>query len=396
MESAINLQSVLIADLIGAFILVVLLVTRGWSLPTRKEESRIMVVLIVASLFNCGVDLAVFAFDGKPGAICFLIELLGNTYLFLYALIIGVGLIYVVLKHIDHETRGMHMVIYWSMCVTGAVLLLINFVFPAVFEIDENNSYIRGPCYLMFVILGFGLCFYGVIYYIVNKIKTPTLRYFPVYEFIAPVLFGNFIQMKNYGISLLPVSFAISFAAIVISLQNECIYVDKLTGVYNRYELDKVLKVRQFRRKEKIAMLMFDLNDFKTINDKYSHDEGDKALIAFAECLMQVVGNKGIVIRFAGDEFFIFIRKADNVDLEDYKKRVYAKLDEYNANSGKPYKLVTAIGSKIFDLNRDNGNDLLKQVDKLMYADKAEYYKTHDRRKKPTTAAAKTTSEKPA
>lgn len=374
MESAINLESVYITDLVGVFILVLLLVTQGWKVPTRKTESRILLGLIISSIVNCLVDLMVFALDGKPGNQHYTALMLGNTYLYLYMMIIGIGIIYFVVKHIDHKTQGIHIILFWILLVIEAGLLIVNFFEPIVFRIDEYNRYQRGYYYILFVILAYVMMLYGCLYYFVNKFRIPTLRYFPVYQFILPILIGNSVQMLHYGISLIPLSFVISFMFMASSLQNEYIRLDKLTGVYNRFELDKSLMVRKFRYKETIAVIMLNLNDFKTINQKFSHDEGDRALIDFANILTDTVGNEGIVVRFSGDEFCIFIRKANRINLNEYKNRLRAKIDIYNQTSGKPYKLSAAIGGKFFDLSHDNGDDLLRQVDALMRVDKAQYY----------------------
>lgn len=374
MESAINLESIYVTDLVGVVILLFVLVTKSWNLPARKDESRILVGVIIASVINCLVDLMVFICDGKPGNVHYLILLIGNTYLYFYTLIVGIGLIYIVVKHIDQKTQGVHMLLYWVLCFIEAGLLVVNFFYPLVFDIDSNNRYQRGDYYIAFVVIGFILILYGYLYYLINKIRTPMLRYFPVYEFLAPILLGNIVQMKHYGIALIPISFALAFSAMVTALQNECIYIDKLTGVYNRFELDKNLKVHRFKRKETIALLMLDLNDFKSINVKYSHDEGDKALIDFTQLLVRTVGKSGIVIRFAGDEFCIFIRKASKINLSEFKELIRAKIDVYNQMSGKPYVLSAAIGAKLFDLSHDNGDDLIRQVEALMRIDKAEYY----------------------
>ena len=302
METAINMQSVYVTDLVGIAILVIIMVTRGWSLPGRKTESRLMMALLAISMFNCVADIYVFQCDGMPGRGYHTILMIGDTYLYMYNLFVGIGIIYLILMHIDRKTKGLHMILFWVLSVIEMVLLIVNLFEPIVFEIDSSNTYHRGDYYILFVILGFVLVFYGYTYYMIAKLRNPSLRYFPVMEFLAPVLIGNIVQMKIYGISLLPISFALAFAAITIALQNECIYIDKLTGVYNRYELDKILKRRHYRRNEKLIAMMLDLNDFKSINDTYSHEEGDQALITFAKALMEVIGSEGLVIRFAGDD----------------------------------------------------------------------------------------------
>ena len=381
MGSAINLQSVYITDMVGVGMLLLLLFTKGWKLPTRKDESTIMMALIGMSIFNCLVDMVVFAFDGKPGAEYYFILMSGNTYLYLYNMIIGIGIIFMIVKHIDHKTTGLHMFFFWMLCIIEAALLIANFFQPLVFDLDEKNVYHRGPLYMLFFIIGFVLTLYGYAYYLVSKLRNPTLRYFPVIQFLLPILIGNLVQMKFYGISLLPLSFAVAFCAIAISLQNECIYVDKLTGVYNRYELDKLVEDNRLKRKGNIAAMMLDLNDFKSINDNYSHEEGDKALVAFANILIEVIGVEGIIVRFAGDEFIVIMPKFKEENLDGWKKRITDRLDEYNKSSGKPYKLSAAIGGKVFKPGDADFDKVVNQIDALMYEDKELFYGTQERRR---------------
>lgn len=381
MVLAVNLQSICVTDLVAVAILLIILLTRGWRLPARKEESRIMVTLISLSIVNCLTDLVVTICDGRAGRLCHTVSYLGNTYLYIYSLVVGIGIIHMVVMHIDRKTTGLHMIFFWMLCIIEVALLILNFFIPVVFTVSENNVYERGRYYMIFVIIGFVLILYGYAYYLLAKLQNPSLRYFPVIEFLMPIFLGNIIQMWIYGISILPVSFAIAFAGITISLQNECIYVDKLTGVYNRYELDRILKSRSLKRSGKVAAMMLDLNGFKAINDNYSHEEGDIALVNFARILSRAIASDGIVIRFAGDEFIIILHRAKDIDLEAYKAKLQAKVDEYNQTSGKPYALSTAIGGKIFDVNRENVNDLVTGIDVLMYEDKEKYYETHEKKR---------------
>ena len=381
MESVINLPAVLAADLIGAAILAIILVTRGWNLPGRKGESRIMLLMLLASILNCAVDIIVAFADGRPGGFYHVLLLAGNFYLYLYNMIVGICLINMIVKHIDSKTSVMHMVFFWVLCIIEASLLVINFFWPIVFEVDSNNFYHRGTFYYLFVIIGFTLILYGYIYYFISKIKNPSLRYFPVIEFLMPILLGTIIQMCVYGLSLLPATFAVAFAGVVIAFQNECIYIDKLTGVYNRFELDKELKRLQSGRKEKIVAYMLDLNGFKSINDNYSHEEGDQALIAFANILVDVFGSVGTVIRFAGDEFVVLVRKAKESDIEVYKKKTIDAVEKYNESSGKPYKLSAAVGGKVFDFKNEDTQDLVVVIDTLMYKDKNDFYKENERKR---------------
>lgn len=376
----INLHAVLIADFLGIAILLIILVTRGWNLPGRKEESRMMLFMLLMSVANCFVDQIVTYCDGRVGEYGIFYHVFlwaGNTFLFLYNVFVGIFLVRMVVKHLDRKFSPKRFIVFWVACAVEVILLIVNFFTPIVFMIDSNNEYHRGEVFYFFIVVGLMLNLFSLVYYFAGKITNPSLRYFPVFEFFLPLLLGTIVQSFIYGISLLPSCFAVSFAGIVISLQNECIYIDKLTGVYNRFEMDRELIRLQKKHKDKIVAYMLDLNGFKRINDDYSHEEGDQALIAFAGILNSVFGSVGTVIRFAGDEFVVLMYKANESDIELYKKKTMEAVEKHNESSGKPYKLSAAVGGKVFDFSKEESQDLVVVIDKLMYKDKDDYYKDH-------------------
>ena len=380
MTPIINIYAVTVADFIGIAILLVILVSRGWSLPGRKEESHILLRMLIMSVINCIVDQLVAFYDGKLGAgyqFYHVMLLIGNTYLYLYNTFVGIFLVHMIVKHIDRKTSHRKFIVFWAVCIIQVVLLIVNLFTPIVFKIDMNNEYRRGELFNFFIAAGIILNLYGFGYYLVSKIRNPGLRYFPVIEFLMPILLGMIAQTFMYGISFLPACFAVSLAGIVIAFQNECIYIDKLTGVYNRFELDRELKRLQKRRKETIVAYMLDLNGFKRINDDYSHEEGDQALIAFANILNDVFGSVGTVIRFAGDEFVAIVRKGKESDIALYKQKTMEAVERYNESSGKPYKLSAAVGGRVFDFSKEANQDLVVVIDEMMYKDKDDYYKDH-------------------
>ena len=380
MTSSINLTAILITDCVGICLLLVLMFTKGWYMPTRKKESKLLFLLMLAALFNCVADAFASIFDGTPGIAFRAILMIGNSYLYLFNLIVGIGIIYLIVSHINKQIPKLQVYFFAVISAVEILLLAANFFTPLVFSLDENNVYARESLYIIFIIAGFLLIFYGYIFYFVSKIRNPSLGYFPAWQFLMPILLAVVVQMKVYGISLQPVSFAIAFAGLVTCLQNESIYIDKLTGVNNRYELDMIRKSFLHRRSEKIAALMLDLNGFKQINDNFSHEEGDNALIAFANILVQTIKNEGRVIRFAGDEFVIIMRKFKGDSIEPYKEKIMKAVDSYNETSGKPYKLSCAIGGTVLEYHGQEISDLMSTIDHLMYKDKSVYYKQHNRR----------------
>ena len=379
MVSGINMTAVYVADFIGILILLLILLVKGWDIPGRRSESRILFVLILASLIDCILDAFVSYADGKPGKIIRTISIGGNSLLYIYNLIVGSGILALVAKHINKKISRSQYITAWVLVILETLLLVVNIFEPVVFSLDENNVYARQPFYIIYLIAAAYLVGYCLIIYISARLRDGSLRYFPVWEFLIPILLGVIIQVFCYGISLQPVCFAVAFGSIVICLQKENLYIDKLTGAYNRYELEKILHHYKKRHMNRFAAIMLDMNDFKAINDNYSHKEGDEALCNLVKILVSVVTNEGNVIRFAGDEFIVLINECDKEELEEYIGCINESIDNYNKTSGKPYQLSAAIGGDSFEITDER--DFLSVIDNLMYENKSEYYKTHDRRR---------------
>jgi diguanylate cyclase (GGDEF)-like protein len=99
------------------------------------------------------------------------------------------------------------------------------------------------------------------------------------------------------------------------------VYIDSLTGVYNRAFLDeKIAEILQNARDEGkvLSVVMFDIDYFKRINDLYGHAVGDQVLREFAEFLKNSLRAGDILIRYGGDEFLAILSNVGYSDaLED-------------------------------------------------------------------------------
>ncbi|MDO9099315.1 MAG: sensor domain-containing diguanylate cyclase [Caldisericota bacterium] len=92
-------------------------------------------------------------------------------------------------------------------------------------------------------------------------------------------------------------------------LHEQAMY-DGLTGTLNRRSMDETLKPeleRAGRYHHDLALVMLDLDDFKTVNDQLGHQEGDRLLRSFADCIRKAVRNTDLVFRYGGDEFLIVL-----------------------------------------------------------------------------------------
>ncbi len=147
---------------------------------------------------------------------------------------------------------------------------------------------------------------------------------------------------------------------------------DSLTGLLNRRIMEKILE-REFQRSIRyltnLSVIFLDLDDFKSINDKFGHDQGDTALIHVANTLLRMKRNTDSVARFAGDEFVVILPSTKVKNAEQYVNRVKIYLRHHPVITGKNkfyIKLSAGIASAI-EQNIQSSAALLKKADLKLY-----------------------------
>ncbi len=117
-----------------------------------------------------------------------------------------------------------------------------------------------------------------------------------------------------------------------------------LNGLNNRKTLEAAF-AEYVKQGRPLYLFMMDLDRFKQINDTLSHPVGDEALVAAASILTQsMVGKKGILARYGGDEFLAMLFLADEAEADAYRQSVKAAFEAYNREHALPYRLAASVG----------------------------------------------------
>ncbi len=156
------------------------------------------------------------------------------------------------------------------------------------------------------------------------------------------------------------------------AMLKEIAITDDLTGLKNRRGFflfaEQQMKATN-RQKSKLWFIFIDIDGMKTINDKYGHSEGDKALTAAAGILRDTFRESDIIARIGGDEFVVIIIGA--VEINDYliDVRLLKNLANHNITAKTPYRLSLSAGIVCCDPGESpcNIEELLKRADELMY-----------------------------
>ncbi len=145
---------------------------------------------------------------------------------------------------------------------------------------------------------------------------------------------------------------------------------DALTGIFNRRGLDKQLAKafdHAVSHGEALSFALFDVDHFKQINDRYSHDAGDRALIAVAHALRDGVGSHGMVARWGGEEFAVLLPAmplAAARDLCETLRLAVAAIDCDGYAPGWSMSVSAGVAERSGALNHEK---LVNRADALMY-----------------------------
>lgn len=152
---------------------------------------------------------------------------------------------------------------------------------------------------------------------------------------------------------------------------------DPLTDLFNQRVFWEMLGYeigRSQRHDYKFALMLIDLDNFKTINDNYGHRVGDRFLQALAIHVRQALRNEDILARYGGDEFVIILPETDLEGASQIASRVLAAVTSMALphEDGAPIKATVSIGLAVYPDHAQDSKDLFLFADTLMYKAKGE------------------------
>jgi diguanylate cyclase (GGDEF)-like protein len=314
--------------------------------------------------------------DGYPDTLLPLLNRTGNFLLFLLSPVAPtVWLMYIHARLGKPVDRRYYSRLLLPLCAVNAInlaLLTATQFNGWYYTFSADNIYSRGPLNLVPNAMGLLLLAAGAVMAyrnrkLLDKRHALSLILFSLPSFIAVVL-----QYVFYGYSLIINCIALSLVIIYINVQDYTLFTDYLTGVNNRQKLEVYLKQRiQNSGNQGFSAIMLDLDGFKTINDTFGHEMGDKALREAAELLAGCLRSRDMVARYGGDEFCIVLDTADKSVLNAIGERIREAARKFSGSGSNVFSLSFSMGSAIY--NKAAHKDLkgfLGEIDRLMYENK--------------------------
>ncbi len=249
---------------------------------------------------------------------------------------------------------------FYIPAVLNVFLQLYSLPSGAVFSIDADNVYSRGNLYLLYVLL-----------FVVGALNmfVCCIEFNRKYQHRS----STFLFMISWLITLaivFPFIFpelrmdwtCTSFAAIIFYIYYNQLeqQVDPLTSLLNRRSYDYAIE----NIRNETAIIFFDVDNFKTINDTYGHGFGDTCLVLLSTEMKKVFEKKGYCYRFGGDEACVIVKKnVKDIDVL-ISKYISAVDDLRKKETDIPH---ISVGYAYFDLEKETAQETVKQADEMMY-----------------------------
>lgn len=166
-----------------------------------------------------------------------------------------------------------------------------------------------------------------------------------------------------------------------ISYINELAYRDPLTGVKNKtayLEVTKQMDELARLKRPEFAVIVFDINGLKNVNDTYGHDFGD-ILIADTCKIICHTFKQSPIYRIGGDEFVALLENEDYKNSMQLLSQLQNDIDLYNEQSHNKIKISVAKGIAVYSEATDfTFQDVFKRADNAMYFNKAKMKSLHE------------------
>lgn len=145
---------------------------------------------------------------------------------------------------------------------------------------------------------------------------------------------------------------------------------DQLTKVYNRRFLEdfsnRYMKIVK-REHNTLSLLLIDIDDFKTVNDTYGHDVGDRVIKLLVKRLKTSIRDNDIIVRLGGDEFLVLLPSTPLENAKKVGKKILDVVNSLNEFENEELKFTITIGSSEYKKSDLHINEMINRADNALY-----------------------------
>lgn len=232
-----------------------------------------------------------------------------------------------------------------------------------VFSVSEENVYSRGEFFEVYVVMYFAAIVYLAISTIITAAEFQNRSRVLIYPLIVFLMVESIIQIELPQLHVTWLSVTLLSVLYFIYCSEMWNQLDALTGLLNQNSyLNRTAEMSG--RGE--VLVVFDVDNFKQVNDQYGHLKGDVCLAEIAGCIKRAYARHGYCYRTGGDEFCVLLRDGDREEAcaRDFVRRLSERRKELD------FLPTVSFGSA--ELSGENVVTVKDRADKKMYSYKRE------------------------
>ena len=250
------------------------------------------------------LEVVTLAVDGTPA---------GYRWLNILSNYLGFGLspgVCLCLVYVMDRKKRMNRWFRAAVCCEACYLLFLALSIPAglVFSVSADNVYSRGQYFYIYIIMYFAAIVYLSVSTFVTAREFQNRSRALIYPLMFFLLIETIIQVTLPELHVTWLCVTLLSVLYFIYCSEMWNQLDALTGLLNQNSY--LNRTAEMRRRGGV-LVVFDVDDFKQINDRYGHLQGDICLAEIGRCIKKAYARSGYCYRTGGDEFCVLMENAD-------------------------------------------------------------------------------------
>ena len=289
---------------IDLFVLSFMCILTKFSESLNKKQKRGFFLAFALIAGISVLEVVTLAVDGAP---------VGYRWLNILSNYLGFGLSPAVSLCLVYVMDRKKMVNFWfraAVCCEGCYLLFLALSIPTglVFSVSEDNVYSRGPYFCIYILMYLAAIVYLSASTIVTAREFQNRSRVLIYPLMLFLTIETIIQVALPSLHVTWLCVTLLSVLYFIYCSEMWNQLDALTGLLNQ---NSYLNRTAEMRRSGGVLVVFDVDDFKQINDRYGHLQGDVCLAEIAHCIKKAYAHCGYCYRIGGDEFCVLLENAD-------------------------------------------------------------------------------------
>ena len=327
------------------------------SLNKKQKQGFFLAFVLIAAISV--LEVVTLAVDGTPA---------GYRWLNILSNYLGFGLspgVCLCLVYVMDRKKRMNRWFRAAVCCEACYLLFLALSIPAglVFSVSADNVYSRGQYFYIYIILYFAAIVYLSVSTIVTAREFQNRSRALIYPLMIFLLIETIIQVTLPDLHVTWLCVTLLSVLYFIYCSEMWNQLDALTGLLNQ---NSYLNRTAEMRRNGGVLVVFDVDSFKQINDRYGHLQGDVCLAEIADCIKKAYARCGYCYRIGGDEFCVLLKD------EESEARCAKTLQALLAERRKVFAILptVSLGSAAF-----SGEDVVTvkdRADRALYCAKKE------------------------